>query len=339
MSVTLRSISDYTGLSLPTISQALNNTGRISPQTRATVLKAAAKLGYRPNGLAQAMKAGRFNTLSLIIGGQSKSHGFGWMPASLMHGIEVEAAQADLAIQVAAVRDEQLADPSAMPRILRQWSSDGLLMNYIVDMPPHMADTLRRTHVPTVYLNVDEPSNCIRPDDHGAAATATQQMLKAGHRRVMYVGTNQGWGHYSQQMRLEGYRQAMQQAGLEPMEALVGDYYALNMSIDIAAAVKAYRPSALLVYNGTGALRAMNTLQGMGLRVPTDVSLVTFTDDWSDASGSQPISAMRLPFIEVGRCAVRRLVQLINDGRSFKAQALPAQWYAGQTFAPHVSNE
>ncbi len=340
--VSIKDIADRAGVSTMTVSRVLNRkTGQTRPEAieRAQRIRQIARdLGYRPNDIAQTMRTGRFNAISLILGAQEECPGWGWLPQSLMYGINQATHDAGLLLNMAAPSNEELTSDEHMPRALQQWCSDGLLVNYITHMPPKMAEVIDHYRIPTVYLNVKRKFDAVYPDDVDAAEQATQQLIALGHRRIVYLGPDAGSpdeSHYSQADRIAGYRRAMVGAGLEAH--CVDDTSCFHQRRVPAnwAQVMAHRPTAVLVYNGTLALRAMNAARDAGLAVPHDLSIATFTDDWNGDCGGQPFSGMRLPFADIGRAAVQMLQQKIKQPEEhIPARALNARWELGETCAP-----
>ncbi len=344
MAVRLQDIADEAGVSLPTVSHILNPASgrahRFREQTRRKVTEAAAKLGYRPNAAAKATVSGRFNAISLILGAQFTDRGRGWMAGSLLHGINLACHDAKLLLSMAALSDDELADDAALPGILQQWCSDGLLVNYIVHMPPPVADAIMRHRIPSIYLNVKRDHDAVYPDDEQAARELTQHLIEMDHQRIVYLGPVRekmrwpNYTHYSAADRMAGYITAMTEADLPVRVVHDASIFGSAFTPDAWADVMAHQPTAVVVYNGVGALQVHAATLMSNLRVPDDLSIVTFTDEWSSESARRDFSGMRLPFIEVGQQAVQMLQKKIDQPDIQQpARTLAAAWCEGLTCA------
>jgi LacI family transcriptional regulator len=108
-----------------------------------------------------------------------------------------------------------------VPKILREYYSDGLLINYTDHIPMKLIDLIMGSKIPSVWLNTRRAADCIHPDDLDLSYRATRHLLSRGYRRIAYADYSHGDlviadAHYSARERLEGYRRAMTEAGLAP---------------------------------------------------------------------------------------------------------------------------
>ncbi len=344
-SVTLNQIAKQVGVSPRTVANAL---GRRVPTRYARsaaraeeIRRVAREMGYRPNEAARATATGRFNTISLIIGSQFGDAGCGYLPHAMQHGVNVAAHDAGLLVSMAALTDEELVDDSSIPHLLRRWCSDGILMNYAVRMPPHVAELLSSYAIPTIYMNVKRDTDSVHPDDEDMAHQATRRLIQMGHRRVVYLGpidakqVDYPEFHYSGAARAAGYTRAMTEAGLMPLPVDDASLWGAHLATLHWSEVKAHRPTAVLTYGGDVALRAMHAALAEGFSVPRDLSIATFDDHERRGCARQPFTGMMLPFEQVGREAVAMLQRRIaGPDKPVASVAIPGTWYEGATCAP-----
>lgn len=350
--VTLHTIAQQCGVSRISVSRALSGQGRLAPETRRRILEVANELGYRPNSMARTMRSGRFGTIGVM---QSDQVGSGWLPASLLSSVHNTLARYNLHLIVARVSEANLDEletdleatqsdnkPDEVPRLLREWACDGLLINYIHSAPPSLDEILARCHVPGIRLNVRNPNDCIHPDDFGAAQEVTRQLMSLGHREIAFVDYTYGSGlrHYSNQDRKLGFESAMREQGLEPQfitnpgSVIYDDWVELSgqwlKKSDAPTAVVAYSESeALTIY--TAALKA-------GLEIPRQLSLVTF-HCYTLPMVCLNIGGMILPEEEMGHQSVEMLLAKIEDPTLvWPERAVPCTFNPGKTIAPPVRN-
>ncbi len=333
--VTLADIAARTGVSPMTVSCALRGVGRASAQTRRNVLDAARALDYRPNGAAQATATGRFGCVTLLMSTEGPRS---TLPADMLHGIHDELARRDMHLATAILPDEQMVTDGAVPRILRKWMSDGLLINYTDHIPAELNHVLESHRIPAIWLNTRRQANCIHFDDETAAHDATAHLLSLGHRRIGYVQTtvlgSVGSAHHSVRDRAAGYARAMVDAGLRPRmvtRASVGE-----SRTDILEPLfdGPDRVTALLTYGQMEAHAAAFVALGRGLHVPRDLSLLTFDYRLTPYLGFH-LGAALLPEREAGIEATRMLLELIqHPDRAQPARAVRFSFDAGGSCAP-----
>jgi LacI family transcriptional regulator len=210
---TAKDVALLAGVKQPTVSLALNGAKsgtRISEATRQRIVQAAAELGYRPNSSARAMKSGRFGSVAVLT---SVNSARGHIQTAMLNGIHGELAANGQHLMLMKAPDESLTDEYVMPRLLQEWTVDGLLVglnqevNEEAAAPPRMVEIIERYHIPSIWLNVVREWDCVRPDDDQGGYDATRHLLALGHRRIAYVGPprrERHTNHYSQQHRKEG---------------------------------------------------------------------------------------------------------------------------------------
>jgi LacI family transcriptional regulator len=340
MAATLKQVAEHTQLSIPTVSEILNNKSNrlYRSETRTRVFAMARQLGYRPNGYARSMRSGRFGAIALL---QSSLERRSFLPNSLLDSIGRELDEKDLRLTLASVSDEQLADQTFIPHILRTLSVDGLLINYNTGFPERLIDLVRRYRVPSIWINAKPGADCIYPDDVNAARQATQYLLELGHRDIAFVNYNYGHHndipvHYSDYDRVFGYAQAIQGAGLAPWEIRGENFLEPHerFAFSLQWLTLPKRPSAVITYTWENALPVVLAARSIGLRVPEDLSVVTFNDHITDELGMR-IDTMVLPEAQMGRRAVDWLLEKIEDpSRIFPAEAIGLNFEKGWTTAP-----
>jgi LacI family transcriptional regulator len=222
-----------------------------------------------------------------------------------------------------------------VPRILREWSVDGLLINYIAGIPDKMIELIGRYQIPSVWLNAKLESDCVYPDDFEAAVRACKYLQKLGHRRIAYVDY---WNadHYSVADRRNGYLRAMRSARLQPQllrnEREVPESEWLDLSCEWLRLPD--RPTAVIAYEADRALPVFCAALKLGLNVPGDLSILSFHDRGVGVVG-MPLTTMEIPMVQTGAAAVEMVNEKIrNPGLSLPARAIKANLLEGTSCAP-----
>ena len=335
--VTQKEIARELGVTQQAVSHALTGGGTLSVATRERIITAATAFGYRPNSSARAMKSGRFGAVALIMG---KATGSSTLPEALWSGIHNELALHNLNLVLAKLPDDALSDTAVLPKVLRELSVDGVLIDYTDHVPPRFLDSLEASGLPAVWLNIKRETDCVYPDDFGAGVAIGQHLMEAGHRRIAYVDVNHDLNdpdlHYSVYDRLAGLRAAMRPAGLE-VESLF--LHKLSVSETLATLRALWeRPepiTAIVGYAPPVFELVCRAAWKSGREVPDDVSVAIFCDERETARMGFEMTRMKVPQEDEGEAAVKLLLRKISgDFPLVPAQSLPFIMRKGDTVGP-----
>ena len=334
MTVTIHQIAAHVGLSAKTVSRILSHADAPHrAETRERVLAAARDLGYRPNRSARAMRTRRAGSVALLL--STVTHR-SVLSNLLREGIQAALAEHALHLLIASLPDARLTDEEYLPQVLREWATDGLLINYNADVPAAMPAIIARHAIPSVWINAKRESDCVHPDDFAAGREATERLIALGHRRIGFVQFG-GVTHYSAADRREACRAALAAAGLGPLELLEGGGAPATRAEQACTWLRrpaADRPTAVLAYGAGLALPIIHAAALCGVQVPGDLSVITVADEL-DVNLGRPIDTFVLPQELMGRTAVGMLVEKIaTPGRSLPPRAIPLAFAPGGTLGP-----
>lgn len=295
------------GVSPATVSFVLNRSSgqTISDETRQRVLNAVAELGYRPNRAAQGLRQGTSATIGFV----SHDVDFGEFAAAAIKGAhEACVDQGNLLLLVNTGGSDRQAEQMITDLLDRQ--ADALIFAAVGTRSVVLPDAARR--VQTVLLNCfapHDPVPAIVPDEERGGREATQALLDLGHRDIAYLIGNPG--QWSTKARLRGFRRALRGAGLNPREhaVLAGNYH-VDSGYDLVRTLlrRGPLPTAIMCGNDRMAVGALLALLGAGIRVPEDVSVMGYDDQFQLAAEVRPaLSTVRLPYDSMGRLAAEQL--------------------------------
>lgn len=331
---TIADVARAAGVSTATAGRVLGGYGYTSEEKKEQVLKAARRLGYRPNALARGLITGKTRTLGVVAGDIQNP-----FYASVLRGIS-NVAEANGFGLLITNSDESLAKEVHSVELLSQKQVDGLIVTPSDTRKAKHLHNLRATGVPLVLIDrtvaglmVDR----VATDNIAAAEQAVQQLIHAGHRRIGVVAElveEEGGGLdsfmarvlagdpiesetlYPSWQRLLGYIRAHRIAGLpvDPRLVLrVGSYSADAAEALVPGLLTAPdRPTALFTTDGTMSEGAMRAITRLRLAIPGDLSLFCFDDlDWM--SFLHPgISTIAQPRLAMGEAAARMLLERIR---------------------------
>lgn len=331
---TQRDVAIAAKVSQATVSRTFDDPEAVLPATRELILKVAARLGYRSHASARAMRLGRSNQVAMIESSDPQRR---WLPIRLLVGMQKALMPAGYHLLHANFLDDQLGDARILPDLLHHLNADGLLVNYTSEVPPAIDLALTKLGRPQIWLNVDRPTDCVRPDDRQAGQLLTSHLLAMGHRRIAYIDSvrNSGIVHVSRSDRQAGYQKAMAEAGLQDCVFTPGGrpYHELAGLDVFHAFLVRERPTACIGYASGDVGMVMVAALRSGLRLPQQLSLATFSEEPSFMGLS--ITTALVPAEEVGRVAVTMLLASIAQPRRKRpAQTLPFTIYAGNSCMP-----
>jgi len=310
LTVTIYDVAREAGVSMATVSRVVNNNPNVKPQTRKKVFEAIEKLGYRPNAVARGLASKKTTTVGVVIPDISNS-----IFAEVARGIEDIANMYHYNI-ILCNADKKKDKEIRVINTLLEKQVDGLLFMGGVVTDEHIR-AFQTSTVPIVLCgttvdNGEIPSVDI---DHEAAAyDAVNMLIEEGHRRIgMISGTLQdpatGYARYN------GYRRALENAGIPVREELVrlGNYRyesgAEAMSYFLGLAE---RPTAIFAATDEMAIGAIHAIQDHGLKVPDDVSVISI-DNIRMASMVRPqLTTVAQPMYDIGAVSMRLLTKLMN---------------------------
>jgi LacI family transcriptional regulator len=301
-------VARLAGVSPATVSFVLNQTigQTISEDTRLRVLQAVAELDYRPNRAAQGLRQGRSATIGFV----SHDVDFGEFAASAIKGAhEACIRQGNLLLLVNTGGSNAQASRLISELLDRQ--ADALIFAAVGTRSVVLPDAAAR--VPTVLVNCfvpHDPVPAILPDEVRGGRESTQALLDLGHRDIAYLtGKPSQW---ATKARLRGFGEALRAAGLNPAEhaVLPGNYHADSGHELVRTLLRQRRhpPTAIMCGNDRMAVGALLALLEAGLRVPEDVSVMGYDDQFQLAAEIRPaLSTVRLPYDAMGRLAAEHL--------------------------------
>ncbi|MEU8354486.1 LacI family DNA-binding transcriptional regulator [Nonomuraea sp. NPDC048882] len=284
--VTIQDVAKAAGVSPMTVSHVINDHPHVKSETRERVLRAIDELDYRVNVAARNLRTGRTGTIGLAVPEIDRPY-YGQLAAEI---IKVAAGHhLRVAIeQTGASREGELAALA----LSRNRLYDGLILS-TVGLGPADTDLLRVDH-PVVILGeriFDGPVDHVAMPNSAGARAATRHLVERGCRRVALIDGPQRGEVDVSSLRYDGYREALDEAGIPFDPRLVAPIEQLTMEQGAAAARRLAGSEAgfdgVFCVTDTVAIGALRGLADSGLRVPHDVKVIGF-DNIAEGAYSVP---------------------------------------------------
>jgi len=302
--VTRTDVARVAGTSVAVVSYVINNGPRpVAEATRQRVLAAIRQTGYRPNGVARALASGSTKTFGLIVPNISNP-----FVASMAHVLLQESLNHGHVMLLGDAGDDRQRELELIQGMLNR-QIDGLFY-HSVDRHPSI-EIIQASGTPFVMLDRIAPRpgvSVLSMNERQAARDITLHLLSHGYRDVGMISGPLGM--FNTQDRIQGWRDAMQEQGLNIDESLIFPAdYTRQGGYDAAQRMLAgsHTPRALFASNEGQAIGCIRAFAERGIRVPQDVALVCFNGTAQSAFHVPTLTTVRQPLHEMARQAIAML--------------------------------
>jgi LacI family transcriptional regulator len=332
--VTLFDVARTAGVSASTVSRALTRPDKVAVKTRALVESAVDELGYVPNRAASGLRGGRTHTFGLLVPDLANPYF-----AAVAKGVAERAREHQLGVFVVDSDEDEDDEPELVRRLAHQ--TDGVVL---CSPRAPLRDVEAIAGRPLVLINNRIAGVAsVAVDNIGGIDLAVEHLRSLGHRRIAYVG---GPEHaWSDDQRRAGLRRVIERRP-ELEVVLLGPHRPdAEGGLVAAGVVAASGCTAAITYNDLVAVGLVRRLIALGLRVPLDLSVVSFDDTILATMISPTLTSVRTNLRDVGRGATDLLVNLLDTDRGGgepnpiidTSLVLPAELVVRESTAPHVS--
>ena len=323
---TINDVAKRAGVSRSTVSLVLNKSPLVKEETRRLVEDVIAEMNYVPNSNARGLSARVTNNIGVIFmqdyllgDGEEVSYDndrhIGLCSFNISNGIMVGLQETMYG--VITERFCSIAEPDKLPRVIREKRVDGAI---IVGVPysEQFMDNMKKTGIPFVVAGVgswEKTVDSIYADPGEGTEMAVQELLKAGHKKICLLNcAKQLSGH---EPRRQGFLRAMEAAGIEAMEGwnIYGDR---NNGKDARETFRRFweagnRPDAIVTANGQSATGIMSYLYEIGVRIPEDISIISYEDSSICGYAAPALTSVNIRKEELGKRAAKCLIERIQN--------------------------
>lgn len=333
-------VAEQAGVSVSTVSRTLRGLP-VSAATRARVERAAEELSFAVSRSASSLASGKTGRIAVLMPSTD-----GWFQGAALSGVSAELRDRGLDLLVYSVTNMRERS-TFFARLPARRNADALLVvSFALDASEQLR--LDELGMPVVLVSQHaEGRASVYADDVAGARRGTRHLVNLGHRRIGFVRWSDDTGFlWSAQDRLEGYRQALREAGLPWDDTLVARAdgarrRAVREAVgDLLSLPEP--PTALVAEDDTLAIEILGVLRAGGVGVPGRMSLLGFDD--RDLAEALNLSTVAQPAVEIGRTAARLALSVLDGGAAGPAPhiVLPTHVVPRGSTAPpagHLSEE
>lgn len=323
---TINDVAKRAGVSRSTVSLVLNKSPLVKEETRLLVEQVIEEMNYVPNSNARGLSARVTNNIGVIfmqdyllgipgkISYDNDQH-IGLCSFNISNGI-MTGLQGTF-YGVITERFCSVAEPEELPRVIRERRVDGAI---IVGAPysAQFVDNMKKTGLPFVIAGIgswEENVDSIYADPGEGTEMAVRELLASGHRKLCLL--NCAPNLRSHEVRRQGFLRAMAEAGVEPM-AEWNIYSDRNNGKSAREAFQRFweagnRPDGIVTANGQSATGIMSYLYEIGVRIPEDVSIVSYEDSSICGYAAPALTGVNIRKEELGQQAAKCLIERIRN--------------------------
>ena len=304
--ITIKDVAKEAGVSISTVSNALNNVNVLHPDTKERVLEVARRLNYTPNLNGRNLKAQTTGVLGLFLGAIRGPY-YGELSDSIYRACVEGGYELEIFLS---------SDPShIMANILGHRVDGAIILNSAIG--PDQEEILKNQQIPTVYIDrilIGDKSSSVVFDSHNGGEQAAKFLLELGHKKFMYIEGEED--NYDNQERRAGFFEALKRAGI-----VVEDDYVLPGKFERLAAYNSVTqfldsgkelPDAIFAANDLSAIGVLEALRDGGVKVPEQVNVMGCDDIELTRLVSPSVTTIRTFFEKQGILAVEQLIRMIN---------------------------
>lgn len=338
--ITLNSIAEETGISISTVSRALNNHESIDPATRARVRQVAQRLGYK--GLGTEERRGKNRVMSVLlnwsdqnvlVSSSTSRYGSFNHIQNMLISVEQAAETNGYHLMINSIKGLSDGIPSS---IRTQFADGALILGGMVEngLVEQIAEA-----VPTIFVSSFLPSgkvHALHINYRQSTANAVDHLVELGHRRIAFLNGPSSTNTSTE--KLAGYLQSCwsHKLPLEPSLVVAANGFEFRDGIEAATGLfQQAEFTALVAGTDTLARGAIQAAEGRELRVPQDLSVASAYNTEEDAArpGLLPLTGVQVPYQLIGRLAVERLLEIMRRPLSPSATVLYPELKIGSSTA------
>lgn len=268
-------VSKKAGVSIATVSRVLNGTANVSESTYKKVMEAVKALDYHPNIAGRNLRTSKTGNIMVILNTLSNP----FFPR-IIKAIEEEASKDNYTVIISSVNGEKEKFKSQLSLLKKRFADGAIFLS--VDIPEECKNEVKDLSEILPIIQCCEQANIrtipeVRIDDFAAMYDMVSRLIKSGRRKILYFSNDNILP--STTLRLEGYKQALKDGGIEFNEELIlkGNYGYRNASLLTSEFIKTGRKFDAVVCNSDRmAAGAISVLKENGFSIPEDVQVSGF---------------------------------------------------------------
>lgn len=298
-----------------TVSRVINGQTNVRESTREAVNLAISDLGYSPNKAARSLASANQTRIGLIYDNPSSAY-----LSAMLLGVLEQARQSDTQVVVVECDSREEAI-KAISKLIRG-GIDGIILSPPLADASRVLKLLKRNNTLSVTIGSRHPEECISSvtiDEYRAARAMTEHIISLGHRRIGFIVGSPA--HEASALRLAGFRDATQEAGLEiDPELIVEGRFSYRSGLEAAEQLLELNPipTAIFASNDDMAAATVATAQKHRIDIPRQLTVCGFDDTLLATTIWPEITTIRQPITDMSHAAIELIAMDIRKRRMGK---------------------
>lgn len=324
MKINITEIANRAGVSVATVSRALNNKGPIRPATKQKILQIAAEYNYKPNSSARSLSRQRTDTIGVILPELADEFFM-----DILRGVDEEAHSTGNYVMVSSSHSQR-----NMVETMLEFMSSGRVDGVILMAPllhDELIEMISKSSRPVILLNnYDSIPNaaCININNYQGAFVMTEHLIRLGHKRIALIKGPEGNGDVVERVR--GFNDAMENSAIEidNQNIISGDFSIKSGYHGLMRLMSSNnKPDAVFALNDMMAVGCYEAAKSLAIKIPDDIAIAGFDDIYLTRFLSPRLTTVHTPIKELGQQAVSYLIKMIEG------EAAPKKEYCGEITA------
>ena len=307
--ITLKQLSSILGVSISTISKALNDSHEISDTTKKRIVEMAKLHNYQPNKIAVGLKSGKTNTIAVVIPSVQNS-----FFARALYGIESLISETNFNIIVCLTKESHAKEVETFNML-----SNGVVDGFIVAVCEETQNLQQYDHFTNAMANgksvvmfdrVIDSLNCgkVTTNDFTALSEATQKLIRSDRKNIVLLSTihklNVG------KLRTQGYLKAMEVAGFLPTVLESDDQHAGAVMTDY---LNANPVDAIIALDTDASLAALKAVKVSGKQIPMDVAVIGYVSERMAHNLTPELTTINQHSYTIGNSAASMMLEALRS--------------------------
>jgi|TARA_B110000259_G_scaffold157021_1_gene178794 LacI family transcriptional regulator len=306
--ITLKQLSSILGVSISTISKALNDSHEISDATKKRIVELAKLHNYQPNKIAVGLKSGKTNTIAVVIPSVQNS-----FFARALYGIESMISDTNFNIIVCLTKESHAKEVETFNML-----SNGVVDGFIVAVCEETQNLQNYDHFNNVMDNgktvvmfdrVIDSVDCgkVTTNDFTALSEATQKLINSERKKIILISTIHKLNVGKQ--RAQGYVKAMEAAGLTPVLLESDDKQAGAVVVDY---LKSNAVDAIMALDTDASLAALKAVKSSGKQIPKDIAVIGYVSERMAHNLTPELTTINQHSYTIGNSAATMMVEALR---------------------------
>lgn len=335
---TIKDIASICGVSVSTVSRAINDAEGISPKTRSRILKTIYETGYEPDTNARNLKISKNKTIAVLIKGITNPF---FTP--MIKVIEEEISKTGYAFVLTKV-EEHSSEIEVAAKTVKLLKPEGII--FLGGYTINDQEKLKSLGIPysmTTIINknsINENSTCAGVDDIKESVKMVDYLISLGHRKIAFIAARANDISIGN-LRFEGYKKSLSDHGIDFDENLVIyppkglDPYSLYHGYESGKKIVNDKLDCTAIFSISDfvAIGAIKALNDMGKSVPEDYSVAGFDGLEINEFLQKPITTIVQPTSKIAYTSVKELFKIIEKKKHKEVNSFDAELFIGQTTA------